>query len=75
MQKYRKFNIPSTETKMFAPENGWQKNTIFVSFWGKRPMFRCELLVLGSVPPENCAGPQKEAGSSSSPISLQGASC
>ena len=37
-------------TGLFAPENGWLEYFL-VSFW---PIFRCELLVLGSVqPPKN----------------------
>ena len=37
------------ETNIFAPENGWDWNTI-LSFWVKRPIFRGkigELLVSG----------------------------
>ena len=42
----RKHTLP--ETNMFAPENGWLEYFL-VSFWGPRPIFRCKLLVSGSV--------------------------
>ena len=32
----------------FTPENGWERKTM-LSFWGKRPIFRCEPLVSGRV--------------------------
>ena len=40
------------ETNMFAPENGWLEDDPFLL---GRPIFRCELLVSGSVtnPSEN----------------------
>ena len=52
--------LPETNSQ-FAPENGWDWNMMNFhlghkilsyefSFWGAfRPIFRCELLVLGSV--------------------------
>ena len=36
---WEKSTLP--ETNIFAPENWWQRKT-FLSFWGKRPIFRGE---------------------------------
>ena len=34
---------------LFPPKNGGNGRLIFLSFWGKRPIFRAEMFVLGSV--------------------------
>jgi len=41
-------NYPPETNSAFAPENGWFEYEI-LSFWGKRPIFRGELLVPGRV--------------------------
>ena len=41
--------VPSLKLTANAPENGWLEYFL-VSFWGKRPIFRCELAV--SFPPQ-----------------------
>ena len=40
--------IPSLKLTDKAPENGGSWNTFSFPFWGKRPIFGCELFVLGS---------------------------
>ena len=35
------YTLPETN---LAPENGWLEDFL-VSFWGKRPIFRCEMAV------------------------------
>ena len=53
---FQPINLGETNSE-FAPENGWLEYDE-VSFWGKRPIFRGELLVSGRV---NLVG-QKNSG-------------
>ena len=48
VQKTGKAYPPETNSK-FAPENGWLEDDPFASFWVERPIFRCYVLVSGSV--------------------------
>ncbi len=70
-QHQPRMRIPRPSLKLtasFSPGNGWLEYGV-VSFWGKRPIFRCEVLVSGRVNTFN--GAQKLASCVETCLSIQ----